>query len=90
MVAVNLTWDWEVPTGTRPAWPLGGDKGSWCSVEAARASCRPSGREVRTSLPGPGGARKHSQGTTDEEEQWGLGFLEPDFVFLLLHHFKYV
>lgn len=29
VVVVNLTWDWEVPTGTKPAWPLGGDKGSW-------------------------------------------------------------
>ena len=35
-LVVNLTRDWEVPTGTKPAWPLGGDEGSW----KLRAGCR--------------------------------------------------
>lgn len=29
VVVVNFTFDREVPTGTKLAWPLGGDKGSW-------------------------------------------------------------
>lgn len=81
VVVVNLTFDREVPTGTKLAWPLGGDKGSWKLSGGCKGSCRPRGRDVRTSLPGPGGTRKHSQGTTDTEERWHLGFLEPDFFF---------